>query len=634
MPLDYFDVSPRERALLAYEQASQTMAIYTRKASLLAGTMTRYRPFTKHENVQTKLREVEALIAAEQYEKAVKACGATLSSLVQGLTYVDMYHNGLLKCAAPLIYMGYMGTIFLALTEGPLVDEAAPGSMCQAGIVLGVLFLVGVTMAYTHLECLPPRAWLYLWVPIPLAGHLILSILARWRIRRLEPPPRGSMGGQSLLVGSVSSLGRKELGWDLLTGGLCLVAVQVVVCSFFYRATLTAFWVALATIGSARLSQGLLPRDIALPAIASCLGCALFPLLPVDMDERDWMVVLGAGGVVLLVALRRHAQGRGALAIAFADQDLVFQCSLLAVGTVVMLHTASSLRAMKGLPGLNKMITWGITGAALTYPFLIDRKSSGVVASAESAFLGFSVPLVMLSLAYEVLYYCVLGALCFSWYRIEIWARSSGTHERTLGGGRVTRQDIVTACMVFVLTHAAFFGTGNIASVSHFELSSVYRYTTIFSPLLMGSLLFLKIWLPIGMVGCTFNAILKVNQVPPIPIYLVLIAIAELGVLHFFFHVRNTGSWLQIGNSISHFAIASLTVVWIPVAFLLSSLYMGSSQPRDDSHIARGPPQGVGIHNSLASSINIGIETGFSDALRPVDVGSPVYGSPLRDFDE
>lgn len=31
-----------------------------------------------------------------------------------------------------------------------------------------------------------------------------------------------------------------------------------------------------------------------------------------------------------------------------------------------------------------------------------------------------------------------------------------------------------------------------------------------------------------------------------------------------FFSVRNTGSWLEIGNSISHFAIASVYIIFLP----------------------------------------------------------------------
>ena len=56
--------------------------------------------------------------------------------------------------------------------------------------------------------------------------------------------------------------------------------------------------------------------------------------------------------------------------------------------------------------------------------------------------------------------------------------------------------DVRHAAVFLVLINAAFFGTGNIASVASFEMSSVYRFTTRFNPYLMGGLLVLKVLVP------------------------------------------------------------------------------------------------------------------------------------------
>jgi len=80
--------------------------------------------------------------------------------------------------------------------------------------------------------------------------------------------------------------------------------------------------------------------------------------------------------------------------------------------------------------------------------------------------------------------------------------------------------DVRHAMVFLVLINAAFFGTGNIASVASFEISSVYRFTTRFNPFLMGGLLMLKVLIPMITVAVAFLLLLKLQRVPSFPAYL------------------------------------------------------------------------------------------------------------------
>uniref|UniRef100_A0A0E0CMG8 GPI ethanolamine phosphate transferase 1 n=1 Tax=Oryza meridionalis TaxID=40149 RepID=A0A0E0CMG8_9ORYZ len=118
--------------------------------------------------------------------------------------------------------------------------------------------------------------------------------------------------------------------------------------------------------------------------------------------------------------------------------------------------------------------------------------------------------------------------------------------------------DLRIPLLFTILFNVAFFGTGNFASIASFEISSVYRFITIFSPFLMAALLIFKLFIPFMLVICTFSAITKVVRIPRLGCY---------------FLVRNTGSWMEIGNSISHFGIVSAQVVFVLLLFALTNIF-------------------------------------------------------------
>lgn len=51
--------------------------------------------------------------------------------------------------------------------------------------------------------------------------------------------------------------------------------------------------------------------------------------------------------------------------------------------------------------------------------------------------------------------------------------------------------------------------------------------------------------------------------------------------------VRNTGSWMEIGNSISHFGIMSAQVVFVLVLFAVTNVYTKDIQISSDHQALR-----------------------------------------------
>jgi len=213
-------------------------------------------------------------------------------------------------------------------------------------------------------------------------------------------------------------------------------------------------------------------------------------------------------------------------------------------------YIVDGLQAYKAtIPGGVHAAAWCVAALAAPLPFLSPPRT---LPRFTSVYMAAAAVYALFSVSYESLFYAALGAAALAWLALErccqklaaaglgglpsLAAANNKSGEAGAGagaraGGRAGAgaegegesesagegegegagdEDVdVASCseqlrglqvgdvrhtMVFlVLINAAFFGTGNIASVASFEISSVYRFTTRFNPFLMGALLMLKV---------------------------------------------------------------------------------------------------------------------------------------------
>lgn len=142
--------------------------------------------------------------------------------------------------------------------------------------------------------------------------------------------------------------------------------------------------------------------------------------------------------------------------------------------------------------------------------------------------------------------------------------------------------DARIALFFLFLIQSAFFSTGNIASISSFSLDSVYRLIPVFNPFSQGALLLIKILIPFAIVSANLGVLNRRIGVAPSALFMVVMAISDIMTLTFFFSVRDEGSWLDIGTSISHFFIASLLCVFVAALEALSELFVRGLDVDDD----------------------------------------------------
>lgn len=118
----------------------------------------------------------------------------------------------------------------------------------------------------------------------------------------------------------------------------------------------------------------------------------------------------------------------------------------------------------------------------------------------------------------------------------------------------------------------SFFGTGNMATISSFDPNWVRCLITTFSPFLMTALILFKLSIPINMLSCCYRAIHVALRGDAKKMFIMMLVICDMMCLNFLFLVKNKGSWLDIGSSLSHFVIMEVTVIVLIVFYGIAQL--------------------------------------------------------------
>ncbi|KAI9651188.1 Glycosyl phosphatidyl inositol anchor synthesis [Ciborinia camelliae] len=147
----------------------------------------------------------------------------------------------------------------------------------------------------------------------------------------------------------------------------------------------------------------------------------------------------------------------------------------------------------------------------------------------------------------------------------------------------LTLTDARISLFFLTLLQSAFFSTGNMASISSFSLDSVNRLIPVFDPFSQGALLIVKLMIPFALISANLGILNKRLGVAPSALFMVVIAISDFLTLHFFWVVKDEGSWLEIGSTISHFIIASLLCLFVASLEGVSEIFISGVEVEDSS---------------------------------------------------
>uniref|UniRef100_A0A8C1Z2L5 GPI ethanolamine phosphate transferase 1 n=1 Tax=Cyprinus carpio TaxID=7962 RepID=A0A8C1Z2L5_CYPCA len=358
------------------------------------------------------------------------------------------------------------------------------------------------------------------------------------------------------LVRSVPSLPlSKCFGYFLLV----TFGIELLVVSFFYRAMLT---LGLVVLGLWPVLSGLYikAKVRSLSWMLSCLFLAVFPLLPVVGREPD------VNYVILFVCI-------------------CFQMMQVVLCAYILTSTHSSLQLKQGLPLFNQLVSWLTLVSSFLIPLL---SSTRLFHRLLSILMSLVCVYLLLSTGYEALFPPVLSWLMFAWINIDILHCLSNTdfaENIDIAKIRQLRLDDIRRSYFFVFfIIIAFFGCGNIASINSIRLTfylfliSAMGATAIFAS--FNCCILFQVLIPFIIVMCTFESIQVSTQLSSrsqikMQEICIIINYLNLSLLfhqHFFFLVKDHGSWLDIGTSISHYVIVMSMTIFLMLLSVMTHI--------------------------------------------------------------
>ncbi|XP_067857967.1 GPI ethanolamine phosphate transferase 1 isoform X2 [Heptranchias perlo] len=572
LPLEYLNNSDQFKAECMLTNAMQILEQFMvkmihKKETTLSFLFSPFKPLPLSKQ-QDMLRTARLYIQQQQYNEAISLCKSLINLALEGLSYYHTYDRVFLGISVVLGFVGWTSYVFVMIVKlhtrlsKPIskLDKLSssdhlPAIFIGAGVVI-TLFLLIQSCPWTY--------YIYCLLPVPVWYAVIKEFRVIQNVINLiltHPPA-------------------KSIGFLLLV----ILGIETMIASFFYREVLTLGLVAFAgwPLLSNLFHQNKVPichftyLVMSLSWILFSFILAVFPLMPVVGRNPSIRFVTGAGLLTVIcscIFLASFRTAKTKTVETILNRSVYIAQILSIVLSIYIVNTTHSSLALKhGLPLISQVISWTTLASSLLMPLL---SSTFLFQRLLSIYLSLMSTYLLLSTGYEALFPLVLSCLVFVWINLEqetiqlhdvspaqklsmmdFAQLADRTEVRQLGLDDIRRSYFF---IFFIVT--AFFGTGNIASVNSFDPASVYCFLTVFNPFVMGALMMWKILIPFVIVMCAFESIQVSTRLSSNSLFLIVLVISDIMALHFFFLVKDYGSWLDIGTSISHYVIVmSMTI--------------------------------------------------------------------------
>ncbi|KAK6022704.1 phosphatidylinositolglycan class [Ostertagia ostertagi] len=514
------------------------------------------------------LKALESLEVEIMKLAKLRRFAAASSLFVENAPYIKKaifhyhrYDRAFLGAAISCCFMAWIALVWCYLTRDRSVPIFTRKTLVPNRIFSGLLAFMVVFCLYCRL---PLTNWFYLLLPL-----FLLSV-----IENVLNVTNNVCAFIGYCVANYSTVSFSFLlqPFLLLIGTSVLLFIYVII--FMDRRFLAALFILLTLVPNLYSSK--VAEQWARVWQFTCIALLLFPFLPNVGKSEIPLLCIGAP-LLLAIVLRKLSRH---YLLERKSKDLC-NLSLMLVVTAVLILASSYL--FQKPPALLRLISW----LSLPFSLLLPLFSPPTIVDRSSLF----VPYSLLSIAYESTFTLCFIPLLLMFLRFEfshlsdveflhLPADQSLDAACTSRSSRVTGAELRRAviCVSFVL--ATIFGTGNFASMNSFNPSTLSRYISVFSPFIMATLLVLKIFIPLLMIALLFAAVLRFNHEAIQRLSCLVLIITDLMAMCFFHQLKDDGSWLDIGLSISQYLISMCMSVAVLLLLLCASTLMTTTLSR------------------------------------------------------
>ena len=542
-----------------------------------------FRPFPKlsSKEISERRLKIDGLIKEKHHQLAIEQSKKLINLTKEGIRYYHTYHRLILYLVISSGFLGWMVCIVLIILDissktklmfSQKPSDSFPYISALTGLVTMILLLCQSSPPLYYLYYLLPLVcWTYAW-------HNRGVIRNAWSKALLKP---------SRVFKAVAAI------------ILVLCGLELLVISFFYRSVLSvlllvlSLWPYLTDLVSKRWK-------LCVTWTVACLLVAIFPLLPVVGRNANYYLVVLAGSSVTVLIFVLFSFPEAKLLLCTPNNKpptphhlFSLQSVLLAIATFVPSITNWYFSQKESIPSIINIFSWANLLFTLAAP---NFGPKGLLGRLLYIALTFYTVFILLSTTFEAIFLLLLCFLLLLWLvmedalapkglKVSVWnSLISFQHPKVVTLVPTEREPIKESLSVEDLRRVffaiffgvlSFFGLGNVASINTFDPATVYCFLTVFSPFIMGFLILWKMAIPFILVSCVFNSVINLLSRSLQTSLLIMLVMSDIMGLNFFFLVKDAGSWLDIGVSISHYVIIMVMIIGIVILVGVARLLTG-----------------------------------------------------------